>query len=158
VESWFRIELVLALVDAGLDLQYIDFDCNYPGSQGKGDLAINSPEFRAVFELKSFACFADANKIAAFPSQVHRLAALVGTGAISQGLAFCTFCGHKDGRISSLRQKFFDNSWTLFGPRPILKDAPLFFHQNPTLNPRPESPPRPPMRGLFTSVPSDEAL
>ncbi len=127
VESWFRIELVPALVDTGVALEHVEFNYTYPGTRDKGDLAIVTPDFRAVFELKSFVCFADANKINAFPGQLKKLASIADSGAISQGLAFCTFGGYGEKRVSTLRQKFFDDSWTLLGPRRVLDDAPLLF-------------------------------
>jgi hypothetical protein len=126
-ESWFRVELVLALVDAGVGLEQVEFTYAYPGSRDRGDLAIVGPTFRAVFELKSFVCFADANKIDKFPGQLKRLANLVDSGGVSQGLAFCTFCGYKDAKVSALQQQFFDNSWLVVGPRPVLAGAPLVF-------------------------------
>ena len=127
VESWFRVELVLALVDAGIELEQVEFIYAYPGSRDRGDLAIAGSTFRAVFELKSFVCFADANKIDKFPGQLKRLANVVDSGGISQGLAFCTFCGYKDARVSILQQKFFDDSWRVLGPRPVVAGAPLLF-------------------------------
>ena len=33
----------------------------------------------------------------------------------------------REKRASTLRQKFFDDSWTLLGPRRVLDDAPLLF-------------------------------
>ena len=126
-ESWFRIELVPALVDAGVGLEHVEFNYAYADGRGKGDLAIIAPDFRAVFELKSFVCFADANKVKAFPYQLKKLADLVDRGIASQGLAFCTFCGYGDARVSRLQQQFFDNSWSLLGLRPFLEDAPLLF-------------------------------
>jgi hypothetical protein len=39
-ESWFRVELVLALVDPGVGLEHIKFAYAYPGSRDRGDLAI----------------------------------------------------------------------------------------------------------------------
>jgi hypothetical protein len=127
VESWFRIELTLALVDAGVALEHVEFAYTYPGCHDKGDLAIIEPGFRAVFELKSFVCFADANKISKFPSQLKRLAGLIESGSISQGLAFCTFCGYGEKRVSTLVRSFFGSSWRTIGPKPVLKDEPLLF-------------------------------
>jgi len=42
-ESWFRVELVLALVDAGVGLEHIKFAYAYPGSRDRGDLAMLDP-------------------------------------------------------------------------------------------------------------------
>jgi hypothetical protein len=71
--------------------------------------------------------FADANKIDKFPGQLKRLANLVDSGGVSPGLALCTFCGYKDTRVSMLQQKFFDDSWRVLGPRPVLAGAPTPF-------------------------------
>jgi len=65
-------------------------------------LAVTVPDFVTFFELKSFVCLADANKIAKFPKQIAQLESLAHSRAIKQGIAFCTFCGYANDRVQRL--------------------------------------------------------
>lgn len=127
VESWFRVELIPALVDTGVTLQNIDFNFTYPGTRDKADVAVRAPDCSTVFELKSFVCSADANKIAKFPQQIARLESLVQSKTITQGVAFCTFCGYTEDRVKRLCGGFFSPSWTTTEIRPLRQGQPLRF-------------------------------
>ena len=127
VESWFRVELIPTLVDSGMPLQNIDFNFTYPGTRDKADVAVTAPDSTTVFELKSFVCFADANKIAKLPQQIARLESLVRSKAITQGVAFCTFCGYTEDRVRRLCRQFFSPSWTTTEIRPMRQGQPLRF-------------------------------
>jgi hypothetical protein len=127
VESWFRVELIPALVDIGVSVQNIDFNFTYPGTRDRADVAVAAPDFVTVFELKSFVCSADANKIAKFPQQIARLESLVQSKAITQGVAFCTFCGYTGDRVQRLSREFFSPSWTTTEIRPLRQGQPLRF-------------------------------
>jgi hypothetical protein len=125
VESWFRVELITALMDIGVSRQHVNFNFTYPGTRDKADLAVLEPEGSAVFELKSFVCFADA--IEKFPKQIARLESLVRRRATDQGIAFCTFCGYTEDRIERLCRGFFAPPWTTTQVRPLLDGQSLRF-------------------------------
>jgi hypothetical protein len=127
VESWFRVELVPALMDIGVPPQHVDFNFTYPGTRDKADIAILAPEGFTVFELKSFVCSADANKIEKFPKQIARLESLVRNKVIAQGMAFCTFCGYTRDRTERLAGGFFPSPWTTTRIKALRNGKPLQF-------------------------------
>src|SRR5579859_5630773 len=94
VEAWFRVELIPALIDTGVAPEHVNLDFTYPGTRDKADIAVTGPPGSAIFELKSFVCFADANKIAKFPQQIGRMESLVLSKTVAEGVAFCTFFGY----------------------------------------------------------------
>ncbi len=124
-ESWFRVELVPALIDSGFSLEGISFDFTHPGTTKKADLLVETPKYISVLELKSFVSGADANNIRDFPAQLQRLMSLVRSEQITQGVAFCTFMGYGTRRLSTLLSKFFSDSWERSRPTEILPDTPL---------------------------------
>jgi len=127
VESWFRVELVPALIDVGVSLEHVSFNFTYAGTRDKADIAVIGSAHSAVFELKSFVCSADANKIEKFPKQIARLESLVQTKVATQGIAFCTFFGYTNNRLEGLCKGFFPSSWHTTQVRLLREAHPLRF-------------------------------
>lgn len=124
-ESWFKAELVPALVEIGIDESCITTDYRYPNSRGKADLAIlesgtDKPEI--VFELKHFVQLSDSNKRSGFPGQADRLAELVARGTIRQGIALAVFSYLKESNPAEIISSTFagDDRWLVTGPKLLL--------------------------------------
>jgi hypothetical protein len=99
----------------------------YPGTRDKADIAVNEPESSAIFELKSFVRFADANKMAKFPQQIRRVESLVLSKTVAEGVAFCTFFGYTADRVQRLCKGFFSPPWNTTPVRPLREGKPLLF-------------------------------
>lgn len=127
VESWFRVELIPALIDAGVSLEQVSLNFTYPGTRDKADIVVIERDGSSVFELKSFVCFADANKIVKFPQQIARLESLVQSKAVAQGIALCTFYGYTGDRTQRLCREFFASPWTTTQVRALREGQPLHF-------------------------------
>ncbi len=127
VESWFRIELAVALVEFGTPGEQIGFQYAYPHSRQSADLMIDAPNLKAVFELKSFVRGADGTKLREFPRQLTRVRAEVERGAITQGVAFCTFIGYSDQKVHHLLDRFFPEPWLKIPVRRVVERFPLEF-------------------------------
>lgn len=125
-ESWFRVELAVSLFSLGFKREDLRFNYTYPGKSSKADLAFGQDR-PIVFELKSFVCCADANKLREFPRQVALMEEYVSKGLFTQGIAFVTFYGYSDTRVSSMLFRFFSSDWQVSSPCPLLGGQPLMF-------------------------------
>lgn len=127
-ESWFRVELVVALTRQGYDLSAISTAFNYPGTWKKADLTVSTVEGRIVMELKSFVSNQDAQKKGAYPEQIDRLLNLLQEeGSIAQVITFTTFQGYSAKRICNLMDRLFtDSRWSMVGPMPVVPSSPSF--------------------------------
>jgi hypothetical protein len=124
-EGWFRVELIPALVDAGVHIDCITSDYKYQGSRAKADLAIvaaNGGRTEVVFELKHLVQFADANKKQSLPVQVERLIGLVRQGVVNQGVMFMAFSYLSNSQPARIISNSFQKKagWLVVGPEPLL--------------------------------------
>lgn len=129
-EGWFRVELVPALINMGVEGKRISPDYGYPNTRSKADLAIiasDKSRTDVVFELKHFVQFADAQKKKSWPTQVQRLTHLVEQGVVDQGVAFMIFGYLDSSQPGKLISSFFDkaSNWRVVGPKPLLTYSPV---------------------------------
>ena len=130
-ESWFRVELTMAILQLGYRRDELVFNYNYPTEENrrrKADICFQDDK-TIVFELKTFVSGADANKMGEFPKQNELLRSHVKSGHISQGVSFATFFGYSDQRMKKILGKLYQNpnNWTISGPHKLVDDQPLVF-------------------------------
>lgn len=124
-EGWFRVELIPALVDTGIQEVRITPEYTYPGTRNKADLAIvaaDSSRAEVVFELKHFVQFADAQKRHSLPVQIDRLTELVRQGVINQGVIFMVFFYLDSSQPAKIISRSFQKNlgWFVVDPQPLL--------------------------------------
>jgi len=126
-ESWFRVELIVVLLNLGYSLEHIETNYTYSNSSDKADLCIRTERGDIVFELKSFVDGQDSNKKTKYPNQIKKLESASLSPTVAQVLTFTTFIGYSENKIKSYVKMFFqNNSWRIFGPIKLLDQYRLF--------------------------------
>ncbi len=130
-ESWFRVELTMAIFRLGYHREDLVFNYNYPTEENrrrKADICFQGDK-TIVFELKTFASGADANKMGEFPKQNELLRSHVKSGHFSQGVSFATFFGYSEQRMKTILAKLFPNpaNWKISGPHRLIDNQPMVF-------------------------------
>lgn len=126
LEGWFRVELVPALGDIGIDQDAIDSRFIYPRTQQQADLSVRTAKGLVVFEFMHFVSHKDSRKIKRFPDQLNRLEAAVKEEVVRQAIAFMTFNGYSEKRQEALLQRFFAaRQWQVTAPYQVMPGCPL---------------------------------
>ncbi len=107
-ESWFRVELVQAMIDGNMiDPVDVVYNFVYPMDRTKkADICLRR---QMAFELKCFCCNADANKKQSFPNQINLLEHHVAGGQLVQGICFLTLQGYSLDQQKSLVDRLFSS-------------------------------------------------
>ena len=126
LEGWFRVELVPALEDLGINRNAIDSRFTYPGTQQQADLAVRTAFGLMVFEFMHFVSHKDSKKVKRLPGQLNRLEDIIRDGIARQGIAFLTFNGYSERRQNTLINGFFgERHWQIVGPIQVITTCPL---------------------------------
>ena len=126
-ESWFRVELVQAMIDGSMiDPRDVVYNFVYLMDRTKKvDICLRR---QIAFELKCFCCNADANKKQSFPNQIKLLEDHVAGGQLVQGICFLTLQGYSFDQQKSLVDRLFFSRphWKVMPPLALLNSNKFF--------------------------------